>query len=800
MATAFPTNTNTYKASGTGSVTRTNSLALDELAVNVKNYGAKGDTRVVTDANISSGLTTLTSATAAFTAADVGKTVGVKGAGASGKALATTISAYSNSTTVTVATAAGATVNGVEARIGTDDTLAVQRVQDIIQAAGGGRMLFPAGKYMINLNTVNNTTQVYWPNAAITFSNLNGVTIEFDGASLTTVDDFTSGTNGWGFFKFTTCRNVKIEKAVVDGWGQWVASPSALQETYRRGTQLCLLHTNCTNVTIDAKISGLGYGVYSGNYADDTLGGTSNIDFTLDAYDVGYPIAMYKSGYGGKITVKAERVHRAIYLAGSRNLDCQIGVKDFDAPVAALLTGAIQDGSIASTSTTEDFCSEIKLNVTDNGCTYAPFSAGLYYLTGISPSSDAGTGTGGNLTFKINSVQASGATPGLSGFLLTSQGLTAGQYNTNLTLDNVKVTGRFDRSAVASANAGRIAVVGNGAGVGAMKLNNFSMEELVVKENAGSPATTGISWAHVNIGTNVLFRKVAGLTATSSFSNPTDTTKQYVWQDSGTSTIPTGTYVKDATLSPSAATTDLKDVLVAKNMLTDGGATPLNLDGGALTTTGTTNLGLTIVSSSVRVGTASDYTGVFSSNLQKVTPTGVSTLLFDALPSDGTSASTLRFGSVTTGTGAVNYDFYNSTSTINHRLNGRVTTTAYLCANAGNLVVGSSTDDGTNKFQVTGGDLAVTTAGRGIRVKEGSNAKMGTATLVSGEVVVSNTSVTANSRIILTVQSPAGSATGRLQIQTRTASTSFTIRSAKADGTAETNDTSTVAWMIIEPA
>lgn len=90
-------------------------------------------------------------------------------------------------------------------------------------------------------------------------------------------------------------------------------------------------------------------------------------------------------------------------------------------------------------------------------------------------------------------------------------------------------------------------------------------------------------------------------------------------------------------------------------------------------------------------------------------------------------------------------------------------------------------------------DLLINTAGRGLRVKEGSNAKMGTATLVAGSVVVSNTAVTANSRILLTSQTDGGTP-GFLRVSARTASTSFTITSSSG------TDTSTVAWMILEPA
>jgi hypothetical protein len=72
----------------------------------------------------------------------------------------------------------------------------------------------------------------------------------------------------------------------------------------------------------------------------------------------------------------------------------------------------------------------------------------------------------------------------------------------------------------------------------------------------------------------------------------------------------------------------------------------------------------------------------------------------------------------------------------------------------------------------------------------GSNT--GTAVLVGGTVTVNNTLVTANSRIFLTTQVTGGTV-GSPYISARTASTSFTITSTSG------TDTSTVAWMIVEP-
>lgn len=81
--------------------------------------------------------------------------------------------------------------------------------------------------------------------------------------------------------------------------------------------------------------------------------------------------------------------------------------------------------------------------------------------------------------------------------------------------------------------------------------------------------------------------------------------------------------------------------------------------------------------------------------------------------------------------------------------------------------------------------------GNGIRIKEGTNQRMGVATLSAGTATVANTSVTANTRIFLTVQT-AGGTQGFLSTS-RTAGTSFTITSTSA------SETSTVAWMLVEP-
>ena len=91
------------------------------------------------------------------------------------------------------------------------------------------------------------------------------------------------------------------------------------------------------------------------------------------------------------------------------------------------------------------------------------------------------------------------------------------------------------------------------------------------------------------------------------------------------------------------------------------------------------------------------------------------------------------------------------------------------------------------------GDLKIGTAGKGLFIKEGSNAYMGVATLVGGTKTISNAKITASSRVFLSCQ-VVGGVQGMLSLGTVVAATSFDINSSNVA------DTSVVAWMIVEPA
>lgn len=120
-------------------------------------YGAVGDARVVADGAMTTGSTTLTSATLALTNDDVDKYVSVKGAGANGvTTLIARITQVNSPTsaTLSVANASGGNVTNAVVIVGSDDTAAIQAAVDAAEAylAAGhtyAQVYFPPRPYVI---------------------------------------------------------------------------------------------------------------------------------------------------------------------------------------------------------------------------------------------------------------------------------------------------------------------------------------------------------------------------------------------------------------------------------------------------------------------------------------------------------------------------------------------------------------------------------------------------------------------------------------------------------------------------
>ena len=108
-------------------------------------WGAKGDCITIANAVTTNGSTQVTSVSAPFTAADVGKTIALVRGGAGGVTLVTTIAAFTNASTIQLATNAlnSATNN---ATFGSLDTTALQAAIDFC-AATGTVLSFPAAQF-----------------------------------------------------------------------------------------------------------------------------------------------------------------------------------------------------------------------------------------------------------------------------------------------------------------------------------------------------------------------------------------------------------------------------------------------------------------------------------------------------------------------------------------------------------------------------------------------------------------------------------------------------------------------------
>lgn len=116
-------------------------------AVSAGSYGLTADGLYGLTGSMTSGSAVLTFSTGGFTSAHVGATVRVNGAGASGAVLVTTIATFTNSTTVTLVTAASTTVSGTMVLAGHDNGTAVNNA---LIAATGKRLTFPKGVYYMS--------------------------------------------------------------------------------------------------------------------------------------------------------------------------------------------------------------------------------------------------------------------------------------------------------------------------------------------------------------------------------------------------------------------------------------------------------------------------------------------------------------------------------------------------------------------------------------------------------------------------------------------------------------------------
>jgi hypothetical protein len=125
-------------------------------AVDVTTNGLKADAVLLVDGSCTASSATFNSASAAFSASDIGKTISAIGCGPSNSTLVTTIAAYISPSQITMAAAAGTTKVGAIVHYGTNNT---GPLTALIAALGTGCdvMDFPKGNYLFS--GVVNVTQ-----------------------------------------------------------------------------------------------------------------------------------------------------------------------------------------------------------------------------------------------------------------------------------------------------------------------------------------------------------------------------------------------------------------------------------------------------------------------------------------------------------------------------------------------------------------------------------------------------------------------------------------------------------------
>jgi hypothetical protein len=193
-------------------------------ALNVRDFGAKGDGRSTEDGAMTSGQAVLTSATAEFSSADVGKYVSVAGAGTLGAGLGTTIASVQGPTSATLSAASSATISNAQLEIGTDAFDAIQSAATAI-CSKGGTLVFPPGTYVIGRHKAFSGSATNYV-GDINWSGCTGVTISGYGATIYIDGSFhqyadgvreKSNENALTPFSFRAANNVTIKGVEING-------------------------------------------------------------------------------------------------------------------------------------------------------------------------------------------------------------------------------------------------------------------------------------------------------------------------------------------------------------------------------------------------------------------------------------------------------------------------------------------------------------------------------------------------------------------------------------------------------
>lgn len=155
-----------------------------------------------------------------------------------------------------------------------------------------------------------------------------------------------------------------------------------------------------------------------------------------------------------------------------------------------------------------------------------------------------------------------------------------------------------------------------------------------------------------------------------------------------------------------------------------------------------------------------------------------------------TGTTGYAFMSGKSGTGTVRAIWFDATGS-----QSLATSNLYL-STGGKTLMGSSTDDGTNKLQVTG-NIALKAAGNKLVITEGTNGSVGQTALVAGTNAITISGLTTSSRAQVTFVAIGGTVTTTWQYKAVCTSNTLTITAIDNTGATNTLDTSTLNYWIV---
>lgn len=238
----------------------------------------------------------------------------------------------------------------------TNDTLAIKAaLQD------GTNIYFPQGVYNVKMEQAQN-------NSFHEFTDIDGISLIGDNATIRDTTTFNQIIDLMQIFKFTRCKNIKVEGLNYDGISR------DMNTTYKGNTFLTF-EEKCENISVQTTVKFATYGVRSGGYTNPTLGNCKNFDIKMNAYMVGYPIAIYLAD-NVNIELTSDSSHRHIYLAGVKGGKITAHVKNlYSAMYHVLLTNAIVVNSNLQHEQRARACEDLEITVFDTGSDVLPQTA-----------------------------------------------------------------------------------------------------------------------------------------------------------------------------------------------------------------------------------------------------------------------------------------------------------------------------------------------------------------------------------------------------------------------------------------